>query len=140
MRENRTRVMVAAVALCIIHVALAAPALAGPVAFRGWRLDGTGLFVRGDHGRIEPVGSIVSAARGWDETGAASGYEDQVAGFERTSDIGAQDASGWRNASEPREWDERTPDEEALRGWWGESEDDARADDRYHAYADGAEM
>jgi len=145
MRDSNTNLAMVAVALYVVIAVLATPALAspasaGPAMFRGWQLDGTGLFVLGESGRIEPTEWTVPVARGWDETTAASGYEDQITELDRDNDLEVRDSSAWCGGPETREWDERAQDDGALSGWWGESEDDARADDRYHAYADGGEM
>ena len=145
MKDRSTSLAMVAVALYVVIAVLAAPAVASPAAggaamFRGWQLDGTGLLVRGASGTLELVEWTVSAAPGWDDASAASGYEDQIAELERMSDDQTQEGSRWRAAPEPREWDQRMPDEGTLRGWWSEPGDDARADDRYHAYADGREM
>ncbi len=140
MRNIRTGRGVVVAALCITIVALATPALAGPSMVHGWHQDGTGLLVRGTDGTLEPADWLVPIAHTWAETAPAPGYEDQVPEMERTSDTESLEASEWWDEPELHEWDERRPDDELLRSWEAEPDQDARTEDRYYAYANGWEM
>ena len=138
MRNTTTCFAVAVVAVCVATATLATPALAGVTTLRGWRLDGTGLLVRGASGALEPADWTWATRTEWSTVAAMPGYENQGTELEPRGDS-RQDLLDDPGTPDAREWDERGAPQDALRESWGDPGYENRDDDRYHAYADGAE-
>ncbi len=128
--------------LCValgLVISLTTPAAAGLTTLRGWRLDGTGLLSRGSDGQLEPAPWAWSEWETWDVAGAAAGYEDQITDLDARSETAAHDETAGTETPEWA-WEDRGSHGDDRYDAWREGGLDTRDEDRYHAYADGAEF